>query len=86
MHNNYPLSPDKIEIKREVFSKYQLFIAEFFIIFFLAMLSHNKYKDLLLSNKFLRHSINEIQSKDHRMGADKINKISLACFDDKIYI
>ena len=50
------------------------------------MLSHNKYKDLLLNNKFLRHSINEIQSKDHRMGVDKINKISLACFDDKIYI
>ena len=27
-----------------------------------------------------------IQSKDHRIETDKINKISLPCFDDKIYI
>ena len=27
-----------------------------------------------------------IQSKDHRIETYKINKISLPCFDDKIYI
>ena len=30
--------------------------------------------------------MNRIQSKDHKIGAYKINKISLSCFDDKIYI
>ena len=27
-----------------------------------------------------------IQSKDHRIETYKLNKISLPCFDDKIYI
>ena len=26
-----------------------------------------------------------IESKDHRIGIYEINKISLSCFDDKIY-
>ena len=30
--------------------------------------------------------MNKIQSKDHRIGTQEINKISLPCFDDKIYI
>ena len=30
--------------------------------------------------------MNRIQSKDHRTGTYKINKISLSCFDNKIYI
>ena len=48
--------------------------------------SHNEYKDVLLNNNCFRHSMNEIQSKDHRMGTYEINKISLPCFDDKIFI
>ena len=48
-------------------------------------LSHNEYKDILLNNKWIRHSMNRIQSKDHRIGTYKIKKISLSCFDDKIY-
>ena len=28
LHNNYPLAPDKIEIKREMLSEYQLKIAD----------------------------------------------------------
>ena len=47
---------------------------------------HNGYKDVLLNKKRLRHSINRIQSKDHRVGIYEINQISLSCFDDKIYI
>ena len=30
--------------------------------------------------------MNRIQSKDHRIGTYEINKISLSCFDGKIYI
>ena len=29
LHNDYPLAPDKIEIKTEMLSKYKLFIADF---------------------------------------------------------
>ena len=51
-----------------------------------ATISHNEYKDVLLNKKCLRHSMNRIQLKDHRIGTYDINKISLPCFDDKIYI
>ena len=51
-----------------------------------ATISHNEYKDVLLNNKFLRHSMNRIQSKEHRIETYEIDKISLFCFDDKIYI
>ena len=51
-----------------------------------ATISHNEYKDVLLNKKCIRHSMNRIQSKDHRIGTYEINKISLSCFDDKIYI
>ena len=30
--------------------------------------------------------MNRIQSKDHKIGTYEISKISLSCFDDKIYI
>ena len=48
--------------------------------------SHSEYKDVLLSNKCLRHSMNRVQSKDHRIGTYEINEVSLSFFDDKIYI
>ena len=32
-----------------------------------ATISHNEYKDVLLNEKCLRHSINRIQSKDHKI-------------------
>ena len=51
-----------------------------------ATVSHNEYKDVLLNNKCLRHSMNRIESKNHRLGTYEINRISLFCFDDKIYI
>ena len=51
-----------------------------------ATIRHNEYKDVLLNNKCIRHSMNRIQSKDHRIRIYEINKISLTCFDDKIYI
>ena len=51
-----------------------------------ATISHNEYKDILLNNKCLRHSINRIQTKNHRIETNEINKISLSCFNDKIHI
>ena len=47
-----------------------------------ATISHNEYEDALLIKKCLRHWMNMIQSKDHRVGTYGINKISLSCFDD----
>ena len=49
-----------------------------------AIINHNEYKDVLLNKKYMRHSINRIQSKDHRIGTYEVNKISLSCFDEKI--
>ena len=48
-------------------------------------ISHNEYKDVLLNKKCFRHSMNRIQSKDHRIEPYKINKTSSSCFDDKIF-
>ena len=45
----------------------------------------SKYKDVFLNEKYLRHSRNRIQSKCHRIGTYEFNKVSLSCFDDKIY-
>ena len=38
-------------------------------------ISHKEYKDVLLNKKCLRHSMNRIQSKDHKIGTYEINKI-----------
>ena len=51
-----------------------------------ATIRHNEYKDVMLNNKCLRHSMNRIQSKNHRIGTYEIKKISLSYFDDKICI
>ena len=51
-----------------------------------ATIIHDEYNDVLLNKKCLRHSINKIQSKDHRVGIYEINKICLSCFDNKICI
>ena len=38
-----------------------------------ATIRHNEYKDLLLNKKCFRHSINRIQSKDHKIRTYEIN-------------
>ena len=45
-----------------------------------ATISHNEYEDVLLNNKCIRHALNRIQNKDHRVETYEINKISLSCF------
>ena len=49
-------------------------------------ISHDEYKDILLNERCLRLLMNRIQSKYHRTGTYEINKTSLSCFDEKIYI
>ena len=51
-----------------------------------AIIINDAYEKVLLNKKYLRHSINRIQSKDHKIGTYEIKKISLPCFDDKTYI
>ena len=45
-----------------------------------ARTSHNEYKEVLLNNECIRHSMNRIQSKDHRIGIYEITKIYFALF------
>ena len=49
-------------------------------------INHSEYRDVLLNKKCLRHSMNRIRSKNHRIGIYEINKVSLSCFNDKIHI
>ena len=51
-----------------------------------AIIIQKECKDVLLNNKCIRHTMNRIQCKYHTIGNYEINKISLTCFDDKIYI
>ena len=50
---------------------------------------YKKAKDVdnfLLNKKCLRHSMNRYQSINHRIRTYEINKISLFCFDEELYI
>ena len=46
----------------------------------------NAFKDTLFNKKIIRHKMRRIQSKKHKMGTYKINKISLFVFDDKRFV
>ena len=46
----------------------------------------NEFKDTLLNKKKIRHKMKKIQSKNHKIGTYEISKISLSCFDDKIFV
>ena len=48
-----------------------------------AKISH---KEVSLNNKCIRNSMNRIQCKDLKIGTYEINKISLPCFDKKMYL
>ena len=51
-----------------------------------ATISHAEFKDVLLNNKYLRHSVNRIQGKNHRRRTLETSKQILSCPDGKIYI
>ena len=46
----------------------------------------DKFKDVLFNEKIIKHKMKRIQSKKHKLGTYKIDKISLPCFDDKRYV
>ena len=50
-----------------------------------ANISLSDYRYFLLNKICLRHSMNRIQSKNHRVETYEINEISLSCFNNKIY-
>ena len=41
------------------------------------------FKDVLVNEKIIRHKMKRIQSKKHKLGTYKIEKMALSCFDDK---
>ena len=43
----------------------------------------DKFKDVLFNKKIIRHKMKRIQSKKHKLGTYKIEKMALSCFDDK---
>ena len=49
-------------------------------------IKHEDNKNVLLNNKQLHHKIKTIRSQKHQLKSHTIDKISLSCFDDKLYI
>ena len=45
--------------------------------------SHKEFVNVLLGGKLIKHKMNRIQSKLHRIATFDVFKISLSCFDDK---
>ena len=48
-------------------------------------LKHKEYVDVLFNKKVLRHKMKRILSEKHNIGSYLLNKISLSCYDDKIF-
>ena len=49
-------------------------------------IKHEDYKNVLLGNKQIHHTMKTIRSINHQLGSYELNKVSLSCFDDKRYI
>ena len=49
-------------------------------------ITHDNYKNILLSREQMYHKMKTIRSEKHQLGSYEINKVSLSCFDDKRYI
>ena len=50
------------------------------------IIEFNKFKNFLFNKKLLRHKMRRNQSKKHKLGTSEIDKISLSCFDGKMYL
>ena len=46
----------------------------------------DKFKDALFNKKLIRHKMERNQSKKYKLGTNKIDKISLSCFDNRRYV
>ena len=49
-------------------------------------IKHEDYKNILLENRQMHHTMKTIRSSNHQLGSYELNKVSLSCFDDKRYI
>ena len=49
-------------------------------------MKHEDYKNVLINNKQIHHTMKTIRSINHQLGSYELNKVSLSCFDDKRYI
>lgn len=49
-------------------------------------IKHQDYKEALIGNKQMHHTMKTIKSQNHELGSYEINKVSLSCFDNKGYI
>ena len=47
---------------------------------------HKEFVDVLFNKKVVRHKMERIQSKLHRIRTYNVSKVSLSCFDDKRYV
>ena len=45
-----------------------------------------EFKDTLFNKKITRHEMRRIQAKRHKIGTYEIDKVSLSCFDDQIFV
>ena len=45
----------------------------------------NEFKDVLFNKKIIRHKMKRMHAKKHKIGTYEIDKISLSCFDNKIF-
>ena len=46
----------------------------------------DKFEDVLLNGKIIRHKMKRIQCKKHKLGTCEIDKKSLSRFGDKRYV
>ena len=49
-------------------------------------ITHEDYKNVLINNKQMHHTMKTIRSNNHQLGSYELNKVSLSCFDDKRFI
>ena len=46
----------------------------------------NEFKYVLLNKKIIRHKMKRMQAKKHKIETYETDKISLSCFDNKIFV
>ena len=49
-------------------------------------ITHENYKNTIFNAEQMSHKMKTIRSENHELGSYEINKVSLSCFDDKIYL
>ena len=49
-------------------------------------IKHKEFTNVLFNRKVIRHNMNRIESKLHKIVIYNIYKVSLSCFDDKRYV